>query len=106
MSTDHGVRKPRSRRYSAEEKQAAVRMVRSLRAETESMTGTVRRVAEQAWLWGGVGPRVGSTRLMSMRVPCAEVALAATAACTGSRSPTPQSATVRIDFSAQRSKFC
>ena len=47
MPTDRGVGKPRSRRYSAEEKQAAVRMVRSLRAETGTMTGTVRRVAEQ-----------------------------------------------------------
>ncbi len=32
---------------SAEEKQAAVRMVRSLRAETGTMAGTIRRVAEQ-----------------------------------------------------------
>jgi transposase len=47
MPTDHGVGRPQSRRYSAEEKQAAVRMVRSLRAETGSTTGTVRRVAEQ-----------------------------------------------------------
>ncbi len=47
MPTDHGVGKPRSRRYSGEEKAAAVRMVRSLRAETGTMTGTVRRVAEQ-----------------------------------------------------------
>src|SRR5947209_20238011 len=47
MPTDHGVGRPQSRRYSPEEKQAAVRMVRSLRAETGSTTGTVRRVAEQ-----------------------------------------------------------
>jgi transposase len=47
MPTDHGVGRPQSRRYSPEEKQAAVRMVRSLRAETGAMTGTIRRVAEQ-----------------------------------------------------------
>ncbi len=47
MPIDHGVGKPRSRRYSGEEKAAAVRMVRSLRAETGMSTGSVRRVAEQ-----------------------------------------------------------
>jgi transposase len=47
MPREHAAGKPRSRRYSPEEKQAAVRMVRSLRAETGTMTGTVRRVAEQ-----------------------------------------------------------
>jgi transposase len=47
MPTDHGAGRSTSRRYSDEEKRAAVRMVRSLRAETGSMTGTVRRVADQ-----------------------------------------------------------
>jgi transposase len=47
MPTDHGVGRSQSRRYSPEEKQAAVRMVRSLRAETGTTSGTVRRVAEQ-----------------------------------------------------------
>ena len=47
MPTDRTVGKPTTRRYSREEKQAAVRMVRSLRAETGSTAGTVRRVAEQ-----------------------------------------------------------
>ena len=47
MPTDHGVGRRQSRRYSVEEKQAAVRMVRSLRAESGTSTGTVRRVAEQ-----------------------------------------------------------
>ena len=47
MPTDHAAGKPTTRRYSAEEKQAAVRMVCSLRAETGTTTGTVRRVAEQ-----------------------------------------------------------
>ena len=47
MPSERTAGKPTTRRYSAEEKQAAVRMVRSLRAETGSTTGTVRRVAEQ-----------------------------------------------------------
>ena len=47
MPTDRIVGKSTTRRYSREEKQAAVRMVRSLRAETGSTAGTVRRVAEQ-----------------------------------------------------------
>ena len=47
MPTDHGAGRSTSRRYSDEEKRAAVRMVRSLRAETGSMTGTVCRVADQ-----------------------------------------------------------
>ncbi len=47
MSSDQGVGRPTTRRYSAEEKAAAVRMVRSLRAETGSSQGTVQRVARQ-----------------------------------------------------------
>ena len=47
MPTDPGVGKRQSRRYSAEEKQAAVRMVRSLQAETGMTHGAVRRVAQQ-----------------------------------------------------------
>jgi transposase-like protein len=39
--------KPRTRRYSQEEKDAAVRMVRTLRAELGTTQGTVQRVAEQ-----------------------------------------------------------
>ncbi len=39
--------KATTRRYSAEEKASAVRMVRSLEAETGMRTGAVRRVAEQ-----------------------------------------------------------
>lgn len=38
---------PTTRRYSVEEKQAAVRMVRSLRAELGTDHGTVQRVADQ-----------------------------------------------------------
>lgn len=47
MPTDRGVGRSQSRRYSPEEKRAAVRMVRSLRAETGTTAGTVRRVADQ-----------------------------------------------------------
>jgi transposase len=47
MPTERSAGRPTTRRYSSEEKQAAVRMVRSLRAETGSTAGTVRRVAEQ-----------------------------------------------------------
>jgi len=74
MPTDHGAGRSTSRRYSDEEKRAAVRMVRSLRAETGTTTGTIRRVAEQlgygvesvrAWVKqadidGGAMPRVTS----------------------------------------------
>ena len=47
MPREHTAGKPTTRRYSPEEKQAAVRMVRSLRAETGMTHGAVRRVAEQ-----------------------------------------------------------
>ena len=39
--------KPPTRRYSEEEKAAAVRMVRALRAELGTEHGTVQRVASQ-----------------------------------------------------------
>jgi len=47
MPRDRTAGKPTTRRYSPEEKQAAVRMVRSLQAETGMSHGAVRRVAEQ-----------------------------------------------------------
>jgi len=47
MPQERTVGKPTTRRYSSEEKQAAVRMVRALRAETGMTHGAVRRVAEQ-----------------------------------------------------------
>jgi transposase len=47
MPTERSVGKPTTRRYSAEEKAAAVRMVRSLQAETGMTHGAVRRVADQ-----------------------------------------------------------
>jgi transposase len=40
-------RRPTSRRYSDEEKEQAVRLVRQLRAETGQKHGAVKRVAEQ-----------------------------------------------------------
>jgi transposase len=47
MPKDVTPGKPTTRRYSPEEKAAAVRMVRSLRAELGTEQGTVQRVAEQ-----------------------------------------------------------
>jgi transposase len=47
MPSERSVGKPTTRRYSPEEKQAAVRMVRSLRAETGMSHGAVKRVAGQ-----------------------------------------------------------
>jgi transposase len=45
MPKEQSPGKPISRRYSAEEKAAAVRMVRTLRAELGTEDGTVQRVA-------------------------------------------------------------
>ena len=39
--------KPTTRRYSGEEKAAAVRLVRTLRAELGTEHGTVKRMADQ-----------------------------------------------------------
>ena len=47
MPTEQTSGKPTTRRYSVEEKQAAVRMVRSLQAETGQSFGAVMRVAGQ-----------------------------------------------------------
>jgi transposase len=47
MPKDVTPGKPTTRRYSPEEKAAAVRMVRTLRAELGTEQGTVQRVAEQ-----------------------------------------------------------
>jgi transposase len=47
MPQDRTAGKPTTRRYSDEEKASAVRMVRSLRAETGMTHGAVRRVAQQ-----------------------------------------------------------
>jgi transposase len=47
MPKEQSPGKPSTRRYSPEEKAAAVRMVRALRAELGTDHGTVQRVAEQ-----------------------------------------------------------
>jgi transposase len=47
MPKDTTAGKPTTRRYSAEEKASAVRMVRTLRAELGTDHGTVHRVATQ-----------------------------------------------------------
>lgn len=47
MSKEQSAGKPTSRRYSPQEKAAAVRMVRTLRAELGTAHGTVQRVASQ-----------------------------------------------------------
>jgi transposase len=47
MPKDVTPGRPTTRRYSPEEKAAAVRMVRTLRAELGTVQGTVQRVAEQ-----------------------------------------------------------
>lgn len=47
MSKEQVPGKPQTRRYSPEEKAAAVRMVRTLRAELGTEHGTVQRVASQ-----------------------------------------------------------
>jgi transposase-like protein len=61
--------KPTSRRYSPEEKAAAVRMVRALRAELGTEHGTVYRVAQPlGYGIGWSGP--GSAKLTSTKVMC------------------------------------
>ena len=47
MPKEQSSGKPRARRYSPEEKAAAVRMVRTLRQELGTEQGTVSRVARQ-----------------------------------------------------------
>jgi transposase len=47
MPQERSAGKPTTRRYSIEEKRAAVRMVRALRAGTGTTHGAVRRVARQ-----------------------------------------------------------
>ena len=47
MPQERTAGSPTTRRYSSEEKQAAVRMVRALQAETGMSHGAVKRVASQ-----------------------------------------------------------
>ena len=56
MPKDTTPGKPTTRRYSPDEKAAAVRMVRTLRAELGTEHGTVQRVAQQ------VGPQAAGQR--------------------------------------------
>ena len=79
MSAKSTSSKPTTRRYTPEEKEQAVRMVRALRAELGTSQGTVKRVATQlgygvesvrSWVrqseiaglgpsWGGSGSDAG-----------------------------------------------
>jgi transposase len=56
MPSERTAGKPSTRRYSAEEKQAPVRMVRSLQAETGQSVGAVK------WVAGQLGYGVESVR--------------------------------------------
>lgn len=47
MPKEHTPGSPTTRRYSEQEKEAAVRMVRTLRAELGADHGTIQRVARQ-----------------------------------------------------------
>ena len=47
MPQERSAGKPSTRRYTEQEKAAAIRMVRTLREETGSEHGTVKRVADQ-----------------------------------------------------------
>lgn len=47
MPKDHTPGSPTTRRYSEQEKEAAVRMVRTLRAELGTDHGSIQRVARQ-----------------------------------------------------------
>ena len=61
MPQERSAGKPTTRRYFEQEKAAAVRMVRTLRTETGSEHGTVKRVADQ------LGYGVESVRLWCAR---------------------------------------
>ena len=63
MPKEQSPGKPTTRRYSPEEKAAAVRMVRTLRAELGTDHGTVYRVARQ--LGYGVEDRPAESGLSS-----------------------------------------
>jgi transposase len=63
MSTRQVAGKPTTRRYTPEEKDQAVRMVRALRAELGTSQGTVKRVAQQLGYGVGCGrPRSTAAR--------------------------------------------
>lgn len=58
MPKDLSQCKPTTRRYSQDEKDATVRMVRTLRAELGTEHGTVQRVASQLGYGSGWRPRL------------------------------------------------
>ncbi len=64
MPKEQSPGKPTTRRYSAEEKAAAVRMVRTLRAELGTEQGTVQRVARQL----GYGVESGGTSVRTVEM--------------------------------------
>lgn len=66
MPREQRAGSPTTRRYSSEEKAAAVRMVRALRAELGTSQGTVTRVAEQ------LGYGTESVRMWVRRADAAE----------------------------------
>ena len=70
--------KPSSRRYTPEEKEQAVRMVRTLRAELGTSQGTVRRVAAQL----GYGVESVRTWVRQAEVDAGEAAGVTTAEAT------------------------
>ena len=67
MPKEQSPGKPTTRRYSPDEKAAAVRMVRALRAELGTEQGTVQRVARQLG-YGVESVRCGCARQISMTV--------------------------------------
>ncbi len=69
MPKDTTPGKPTMRRYSRQEKSAAVRMFRTLRAELGTEHGTVQRVATQLG-YGTESVRSWVTRPTSTRVTC------------------------------------
>ena len=68
MPTERIAGMSSTRRYSEEEKAAAVRMVRTLRAELGTSQGTIKRVADQL----GYGPE--SVRLWVRQADIDDVA--------------------------------
>ncbi len=60
MPKEKSPGKATTRRYSAEEKAAAVRMVRTLRKELGTEHGTIQRVANQLGYGGRVGALLGA----------------------------------------------
>lgn len=77
MPKEQAAGKPTTRRYSAEEKAAVVRMVRALRAELGVTQGTVQRVATQ------LGYGVESVRMWVKQVDIDDGVSAGVSSCRG-----------------------